>query len=253
MNKDLIKANLNLYAVLKNLEDLVACDKEMKNLARDWDISIQFSVRKGPRVCVSFRDGACTVERGKCRKPTVRLFFTSPAHLNRMFDGKGNPIPLKGFSRLGFLTKDFPKLTDRLAYYLKPDDALLKNKKYLEMNTRMTLNIAAFALRELAAYDPPSREIASHLGDTFIEMKVLPKGPAVNIRITDGAIEPSKGEAERPMAVMHMKDMKVANDFLNGKSDSFAALALGDVIIRGQIHYIEAITPIFDRIPLYLS
>ena len=252
MNKDLIKANLNLYAVLKNLEDLVACDKDMKNLARDWDISIQFSVRKGPRVCVSFRDGVCTVERGKCRKPTVLLFFTSPAHLNRMFDGKGNPIPLKGFSRLGFLTKDFPKLTERLEYYLKPDDKLLKNRKYLEMNTRLTLNTAAYAMKELAELEPMSRIIASHISDTMIEMKVLPDGPAVNIGIRDGVMYPAKGEAERPMAVLHMKDMKIANDFLNGKSDAFSAVALGDVLIRGHIHIVESVGPILDRIPLYL-
>ena len=114
MDPELVKANLNLYAVLKNLEDLCEFDREMKKLTAFWNVSIQFSVRKGPHAWVSFSDGKCAVSRGRIKKPSIILFFMSPGHLNRMFDGNANPIPLKGFTKLRFLTKEFPKLTDRL-------------------------------------------------------------------------------------------------------------------------------------------
>jgi len=161
MDTDLVKANLNLHAVLKNLEDIVEFDREMKELTSSWNVSIRFIVKGGPSATVSFSSGKCTVEQGKSGKASIILWFFSPSHLNRMFDGTANPIPLKGFSRLGFLSKDFPKLTDRLEYYLKPTDELMKDKSYLEMNTRLTLNTAAYAVPEIAAGDPVGIKIAS--------------------------------------------------------------------------------------------
>jgi len=77
---------------------------------------------------------------------TVTLWFTSPAHLNRMFDGSGTPIPLRGFGKLGFMQKEFTQLSDRLAHYLKPTPELLGDPDYLAMNTRLMLTTAAFAV-----------------------------------------------------------------------------------------------------------
>jgi putative sterol carrier protein len=50
-----------------------------------------------------------------------------------------------------------------------------------------------------------------------------------------------------------MKGMKVANDFLNGKMDTFTAIATGDVIIKGQTPMLDSMSLILDRIPMYLS
>ena len=249
---ELIKANLNLYAVLRNLEDLVKYDPEMAELAADWDISLQFTVLKGPVAGVSFKNGECSVVRGRVKSPSVRLFFTSPAHLNKMFDNKANPIPLKGFTKLGFLMKDFPKLTERLEYYLKPTDELLKNKDYLEMNTRLTLNTAAYAVRELASLDSVGAVAARRIKDGVIQLLVSPGGPAVYISFEGGSVKIEKAVHEKPMAVMEMKGLKTANDFLNGRIDSFSAVASGKVLIKGQISMLDEMGLILDRIPLYL-
>ena len=253
MSVELIKANLNLYAVIQNLEDLVKYDREMADLARDWDVSIQFTVIGGPKAHIIFKNGACTVGRGKCKSPSVILLFTSPEHLNKMFDNKANPIPLKGFTKLGFLTKDFPKLTKKLEYYLKPTDELLKNKSYLEMNTRFTIQTAAFAVRELSLLDPIGIMASSHMGKGIVQFKIMPDGPGVYINYTDGDIEVKKGDAGRPMAMMGMRGMKIANDFLNGKMDAFTAIATGDVVIKGQTPMLDSMSLILDRIPMYLS
>ena len=177
MVDELVKAHLNLYAVLQNMEELVAHDTATVEVARDWHITIQFSVRNGPAGFLEFKNGVCRFGKGQHASPSVRLFFTSPAHFNRMMDGKGNPIPLKGFTRIGFLTKEFPKATDRLEYFLTPTDELLTDPQYLALNTRMTLNTAAFAVVELARYDRIGRLNAAHIMNGGVLMKILPEGP----------------------------------------------------------------------------
>ncbi len=253
MNPDLVKANLNLYAVLKNLEDLTEFDSDMRTLIADWNVSIQFLVRRGPAAYVSFKDGSCEVGRGKTRRPSIKLWFTSPAHLNRMFDGKSNPIPLKGFTRLGFLAKEFPKLTGRLEWYLKPTDELMKDRKYLELNTRMTLNTAAYAVPEIAAFDSDGQKIAKKIPDGTIVMKILPGFHNVNITFSGTKGVANKGDAAAPMAMMSMKNVVLANAFLNGKTDAFTAIASGDVSIRGIIPMLDAMSLLLDRVQHYLS
>ena len=248
-----IKACLNLYAVLKNLEDLIAFDPETAATVKEWDISIQFSVLAGPKAWISFKDGSCRVERGEKSDPTVRLFFVGSAHLNKMMDGKGFPIPLKGFKNLGFLSKDFPKVTDRLEYFLKPTDALLADPAYLAMNTRLSLNTAAYAIREIGLHDEVGKLLAGRVPNGTVVMKILPDGPAVHIEFQNNDILPGKGEVNHPQACMLMKDMATANAFMNNKMDTFSAIATGAVEIRGQIPMLDALSLILDRIPEYLA
>jgi hypothetical protein len=253
MSVQMIKANLNLYAVLRNLEDLVSHDPETASRVKDWHTSIAFRVLAGPKAYVEFKDGGCTVGQGRSRSPSVLLFFTSPAHLNRMMDGKANPIPLKGFTKLGFLKKDFTQVTDKLAYYLKPTDELLKDPHYLELNTRLTLCTAAFAVKEIGRHDPIGKLATGRAGNGVVNMKILPDGPAVHVLFHDGDIHAGRGEADTPAALMYMKDSKVANAFLNNKTDPFTAIASGEVIIKGRIPLLESLSLILDRIPHYLS
>lgn len=253
MSFELLKANLNLYAVLQNLEDLVEHDPEQAQAARNWDISLQFTVVNGPKVNVTFNHGTCQVRRGKHPSPTIHLLFATPWHLNKMFDGKAIPIPVGGFTKLGFLAKEFTKLTDKLQYYLKPTDELLKDPEYLALNTRLTLNTAAFAVPELAALDPVGVHAARGLVDGTIVLRIMPNGPAAHIRITRGCFEAEKGDVSKPTASMSMKNLEVANAFLNNKMDAFTAIASGDVAIKGLIPQLDAMSLILDRVNHYLN
>ncbi|RPI91608.1 MAG: hypothetical protein EHM32_02905 [Spirochaetales bacterium] len=253
MNTDLIKAHLNLNAVLVNLEDLVVLDAEMAALSKGWNLSVQFIVRKGPSAYIKFENGTCTVRRGRCKKPSVILYFFSPAHLVKMFDGKAQPVLLKGFTKLGFLMKDFPKLTARMEHYLKPTPELLADKNYLAVNTRFTITTAAFAIRELGLVEPVARMIASHIHKGVTLIKVLPNGPSAMLKFDNGTIEAEKGDFEKPMSAMLFRNLKVANDILNQKLDAFTAIATGDLRPRGQIGMIDSVSLLLDRIPLYLG
>lgn len=253
MGHELIKARLNLYAVMKNLENLVQFDPEMAALSKTWNVSIQFSVLFGPKAFIEFQNGRCRVEKGKLPKPSIRLFFISSAHLNWMMDGKGFPIPLKGFTKIPFLNGDFQKLTKKLEYYLKPTEDLLKDEKYVELNTRFTLNTAAHAIPEIGNLDRIGKHAVSHIQTGDILMKILPDGPAVTLRVQNGIITPLSEETDRPMACLYMKNIRVANDFLNAKLDAFTAIASGDVMIKGQTPMLDSMGLILDRIPAYLG
>jgi putative sterol carrier protein len=253
MAVELIKASINLYAILKNLEDLIQYDSECRELIKGRKIAIQFKVKNGPKAGVKFENDTCTVCQGNMKNANVVLWFSSPAHLNKMFDGDANPIPLKGFTKLGFLQKEFTQITEKLAYYLKPEEVEDKDANYIEMNTRFTLTVAAFALPTIARYDKKAQLTASHIPNGQIQMQVLPDGPSVHLSVDKGELLAGKGPADNPMAIMSMKDFQTANDFLNGKSNSFKAIASGDVIINGQLPMLDNLSLILDKVNHYVS
>jgi len=253
MNIQEIKANLNLHAVLQNIEELTALDPQAADLIKNWNLSIKFKVKNGPGASLSFSGGRCVFDEKPTQKPTISLYFLSHSHCNKMFDGKAAPVILKGFTRLGFLLKDFPKLTERLEYYLKPADGLLSDKKYLEINTRMTLNTAVYAARDLALSEENSRINAAQIGAGPMMLKVLPGGPSITIDFGAPGIMVKKGETAKPMCAMYIRDIKTANDFFNGRIDTYSAVASGDIAIRGLASMLDSMAMILNRIPQYLS
>lgn len=252
MANGLTKAYINLFAVLRNLEDLCELDEESRLLVRDKNVSIQFVAKGGPRALVVFKDGKCTVQSGtgKC---DIKLFFKSPEHLNNMFDGKANPIPLKGFTRLGFLKNEFTKLTDRLAYYLKPTEELLKNPGYFKINTYLTMYTAIFALAEIANHDRKGKISALRIPDGIVSVSVLNGGPSININVKSGQLEAAKGPGQSPRSYMIFSTLDAANGILNGRLDTYSAIGAGDFQIKGFVPMLDNINKILALVPSYLS
>ncbi len=277
MTYDDVRARLNLLAVLPNLEDVVAGDAEMQGLVSDARITVKFNVAGGPKAWVRLAGGVCTVGEGigpgkreagaagapaegggaagpaAPSVPSVVLAFTSARHLNRMFDGSSQPVPVWGFNHLGFLQGPFSELTDRLAYYLAPSDELLAHPGYLAMNTQLTMNTAAFAVPQLLAADPDCMPLRHGLAHGTIVLKVLPDGPAVSLVCGASGVLPVKGELPHPSALVLLPGLQVANDFLNGKLDTFAAVAKGDIAIWGRIGLVDTLGLVLDRVPRYLG
>lgn len=253
MSYHLIRAGINLYAVLKNLEDLVVLDEESRSLVESKTQSIQFVVKNGPKAWLKFENGTCNVGQGKMKNPGIVLWFSSPGHLNKMFDGQASPIPLKGFTKIGFLKNEFTRITERLEYYLKPEDVKNPSEDYIKLNTRFTLTVAAFSLSEIAKYDKKASISAHHIPDGKIQLTVLPDGPAIYLNVKNGNISATKGKTENPSAVMEMRDFRAANDFLNGKSNPFKAIASGEVMIKGQTPMLDNLSLILDKVASYIS
>ena len=254
MTDNKIKARLNLNAVMRNLEELPSLDKEAADIIRDWSLSIRFTIRGDISAYLSFSGGKCKYDTETTATADVSLFFVSPGHLNAMFDNKAMPIPVRGFSKLRFLKNEFPKITNRLEYFLKPEDSLLKNPEYVRVNTALSLYTAAFSICELVQLDPISKLVGDHTPTGTLQLNVLPDGPyAYVVYDGKGCVTAFRGQATNPMASISFRDCQTANQLFNGKLDGFSAIALGDLKLKGLIPLIDNTNLILDRIPLYLQ
>ena len=74
-------AKINLFAVLRNIEDLCVMDPESKDLIKGVDLGVEFNVPEVGSAVLTFKDGKCTFTRGK-GKAALKLYFTSPEHFN---------------------------------------------------------------------------------------------------------------------------------------------------------------------------
>ncbi len=250
MVDQLVKANINLHAVLRNLEDLCELDSEMNEMIKDKDIAIQFIVKNGPRAHVSFSNGQVSYSRGN-KRSDIKLYFRSPKHLNDMFDDKANPIPLKGFLKIKFLTNQFTKLTDQLAYYLKPTDKLLENPYYFKMNAYLTAYTAFHALAEIGNHDRIGKLNASRIPDGIIFVEVM-NGPAVQLSVDHGVLTVSKQTTKTPRASMVFKNLEVASGILNGQLDTYTCLGSGDFEVRGYLPMIDNMNKLLIQVPNFL-
>ena len=170
-----------------------------------------------------------------------------------MFDGNGHPIPLKGFTKLGFLKNEFSKLTDRLEYYLKPTPELLEDETYVHINTTLALQAGVFAVPELAQFEPTCQVIAARIRAGAVQVEVLPDGPFVHIVFDNGTATAKKGKVDKPMAMMTFRTTKAANDLLNGRLDTFLAATDGSVKLVGRLDMAEDMSLYFDKVGDYLG
>lgn len=246
-----VKARCNLFAVLRGIEYLVEHDSESAALIQGKNISIQFNVKNGPSGNLSFKDGRAVMKEGR-HKSTILLYFMSPDHFNKMIDGTGNPIPLKGFSKLGFLTGPFMKLADKLNYYLRPEKDLLENSEYFKINTEMTAYTAFFALAEIGNHDNKGRLSAHHMPDGVLQVMVE-EGIGVQIHVQKGTLTCVKGHHKDPRAILAFKNLKSAHKVLNGMLDTFTGLGNGEMSMRGFIPMLDNMNPLLDLVPAYLS
>lgn len=250
MSKEMVKARCNLFGVLRNMEYLVENDEESKNAVEGKKVSIQFNVKSGPCANLSFSDGKAEMKVGK-HPADIVLFFKSADHFNKMMDGKANPIPLKGLTKIGFLTGPFMLLADRLAVYLRAADEDLKNSDFFKSATEMTAYAAMFSLPEIANHDPEGKKNACHIPDGTIQIAIT-GGIGIRIAAEKGILTAKKGYDTDPRCVMEFSSLQSAHGILSGKLDTYTAIALGDLEMRGYVPMIEYLNPILDQVAEYL-
>ncbi len=251
MKDQLTLASINLNAVLRNLEDLCKLDEEMKKLISGKNMRIQFQIRGGPNALLSFRDGTCSFKKGT-EKCDIKLYFKSPEHFNKMIDGKANPIPLKGLTKINFLKNEFIKLTNRLSFYLKPTEELLKDNKYFTINTILTSYTAFFALGEIGNNDKIGKLNSKRIPNGTILISVA-NGPSISINASNGHLDTSKEALNNPRSSMYFTNLEIANQLLNGKVDSYTCIATGQLQLKGYIPMIDNMNKILSQVPAYLS
>lgn len=246
------KAKINLFAVLRNIQDMCSLDKESQEIIKDQKISVQFNVTDVGSATLNFADGKCEFFRGK-EKASLKLWFSSPEHFNKLIDGeKTIPIFINIF-QVGFLLKTFTKLAARLSHFLKPTDELLKDKEYFKINTYLTAYTAFFALCEIGNNDRVGKMISARIPDGDIQLEVK-DGPEMVIEVAEDHVMSARmGRTENPRALMRFGALQTASDILLGKSDIFSCLGAGKFLIKGYLPMLDNMSKLLSFVSKYLA
>ncbi len=244
-------ARVNLFAVLRTLEGLPAVDAEARAIAADRRETIQFVVGGVGRARLTIGDGAIAFSPGGGAS-TITLWFPKPEALNAMFAGTGNPIPLKGLTKIGYLKGPFTKLTDRLGHYLRPSPELLADEGYRKANAELSLHTAFYALAEIGNSDPDGRLNAGRMADGGI-LVAVEGGPSLSVVAKGGRLETRKGEAPENRARMSFSGVEEAGQLLRGELSSYLAIGTGKLSLGGYTPSIDHMNKILGLVPRYLS
>lgn len=245
-------AYINMYAVLGTLENLCELAPEAPALLTNKKpVSIGFEVKGGPSATITFKNGKCRMEQG-CKNCDVKLPFSSCEKFNGLIDGTVTPIPSKGFTKIGFLLKDFTKLTDLLNKYMRPDPADLENEEFFNISTQLMLYTISVAIAQIGNNDAIGKFSAQQMVDGEIGFSIK-DGPAATIRVKNHRLLAIKKPCEAPRAVMEFDSIKLARDLFDGKVNAIACVGSGAIVMKGMISMLDNLNRILDRVAIYLA
>ena len=244
-------AYINLFAILGAIPYLCELDKEAAELIEGQTVSIGFSVKDGPAATLFIGGGKSRMAPGvdRCQ---VKLPFSSCEKFNGLIDGTVTPIPSKGFTKIGFLTGAFTKLTDRLSMYLRPEAAQLKDPEFFRISTTLMFHVIAEAIAQIANYDKVGSFSASNIVDGTARLAIK-DGPAAALCCRDHRITAVHSDPQEYFSYMEFQDMHLARQLFDGQVNAIAAVGLGQVRIGGMISQIDNINRILDRVAIYLA
>lgn len=250
-----VLARCNLFGVFGAIPELLRVDEGARELVKRHRVSIGFLIKGGPSATLRFERGEATLIQG-CRGATIKLYFPSPKKFNDMIDGTGMPIPISGFHRLGFLLKEFMKLTDILTAYLRPEEGALEDPEFLKKSTKLMLRVIAGAVTQIGNNDPVGKFSASNIVDGAILLKIgdpEADGTAVAVEAKDHTLTLLSTLPERAFSEMQFADYETARALFDGKINAVAAVGTGKVRIKGMISQIDNVNRILDRVSIYLA
>lgn len=245
-------AYINLFAVLGTLEKLCETDDRAKELLKDIKpVAVGFEVKGGPAAVLAFSSEGCVMTPGvgKC---DVRLPFSSCEKFNGLISGTVTPIPSKGFTKIGFLTGTFTKLTGRLTELMRPSPEQLKDRDFFVKNTVLTFYTVAAAIAQIGNNDDTGRVSASNMLDGDISFGIKDVCYAT-IRVENHRLTALKTKAEKPRALMCFGSLELANALFAGRANALAAIGSGEIEMGGMISMLDNMNRILNRVSLYLA
>ena len=192
-----------------------------------------------------------------------------------MIDGTVTPIPSKGFTKIGFLTKNFTGLTKILESYLRPEAALLKDTAFFEASTAIMFFLIARTVVQIGNHDRIGRFTASNLNDGTVVLAVAgtPPGPdasaeagaspgpapgkgwalAAAITVKDHVLSFSRTVPASYHALMEFSSLSLARQLFDGRVNAIACIGRGLITMGGNIGMLDNVNRILDRAALYLA
>ena len=243
-------ARVNLNGIFRTLELLPDYDEQTRRLLAGVSEIIQFTT-PAATIRLALQDGSISFHPGSGPN-TMNLVLPSAKAVNKLFDGSGTPIPIKGLTKIKFLTGPFTELTDRLTAYLRPTADDLANQEFSRANSAMTLHVAAYALAEIGNSDAQGKLNAARIPDGDILLAVT-NGPQLTVRAKDGKLSVRREAPAHWRAKMVFADIDSAGEILRGEMSSYAAIGKGLIELGGMIPMLDELNKLLGLVPMYLS
>lgn len=252
MKDTTVLARCNLYAVLGAIPHLLKLDPEAAALVAKKNVKVGFSVKNGPKATLIFKNGEAEMVKGT-EGCSIKLWFPSPEKFNALIDGAGTPIPVSGFHHIGFLLKEFTKLTDILSAYLRPEPEKLADPVFFERSTTLMLYVIGRAIVQIGNHDKVGMFSASNITDGKIKLGIG-QDLAVAIHCQENHLLFNPAPNHRGVtSSMTFADLKTARDLFDGNINAIAAVGMGQVRISGMVSQVDNINRILDRVAIYLA
>jgi hypothetical protein len=263
MKDSVTRAYINMYGILGALEDLCRVSPEARELAGGGGgkpfkpVVVGLTVKGGPAMTLGFSGGVCEMRigEGPC---DIKLPFSTCEKFNGLLDGTVTPIPSKGFTRIGFLTRNFTGLTKILETYLRPDPEALTDPVFFEASTTIMFFLIAGALVQIANHDKIGRFSASNIPDSTVLLSIAgdpPRTEALRVAITvrDHQLSLSRAIPEKYHAIMEFGSMALARQLFDGQVSAIGCIGQGLITLRGNLGILDNVNRILDRVALYLA
>ena len=135
---------------------------------------------------------------------------------------------------------------------MRPSKKDLKDKKFFEISTILTMYVIGGAICAVGNNDKISKLSASAIIDGEIQMGITDK-VYVTLICKDHHLSLVKLPCQNPRAVMEFKSIELANGLFNGRASTVAELCAGNIYMSGMINMIDNVNRILDRVAVYLA
>jgi hypothetical protein len=242
---------INMYGILGALQDLCSLSADAKALLPPKPLTVCFAISNGPAVRLQFAPDGCTVTEGAGRCD-IKLPVSDYEKFNAIIDGTANPFPSKGFTKIGFLLKNFTALTKLLESYLRADDKALADPAFFNASTTIMFYLIAQAVTQIGNRDDIGSFSASNIADGTVVLSIA-GGPQAAITSKAHKLTCSREIPKQYNAIMEFKDMQLARALFDGKVSALACVGKGLISMRGNLGMVDNINRILDRVAVYLA
>jgi hypothetical protein len=252
--EDLV-ARLHLNAVLPALEDLARLDPVTQKLIRGWDFALRMQAPGGNAATIVSQAGAIRVYPNGGPAPGLKLQFFSSAQVNRTFlkQKAMPPLPIAGFWRLGKV-KTFTALTERLDEALQPKPEALRDPAFETLHLTLLFRVLIGSIPIVGNGDGPSRHGLGHTPAGIAEIRAPALGVSGWVSWDGAQVASGMGASVTPPdVIITFINRETAAAALLGRLDPNAAVALGNVEVRGLVPLADGLSLVMDRAEFYLK
>ncbi len=100
MKNEKVFAAINMFSILRSIEDLVNLDEEAKEIVKGTRLTMKFIVPSLPKFYLVFTGSRVKAKVGGNLESDINLAFLNSSHFNKMMAGESMPIPTKGVSKI---------------------------------------------------------------------------------------------------------------------------------------------------------